>query len=188
MKGRGFTLLEILLAIAISGLIVIALTSSYFQVLKAKEIVEREGEFYFHVRTVLERMERELSSLYYNSEGITSLFKGEENSLTFYSLSPSIAFSRYPAVKLTYYLDYGERGGILMRREEPFLTLEEKKKEFVWLRGVKEIKFEYFDGKEWKEEWMDKETLPGEIRVRLEMESGEEFSTVFLIPLGRWGS
>jgi prepilin-type N-terminal cleavage/methylation domain-containing protein len=84
----GFTLVEIMVAIFILGLVMATVYVSYSGILKTSHQVEEEGSIYKMARTSMDRMIKDLSSLQ-TSSGTFDL-RAEEKTLSkhnFYSLS-----------------------------------------------------------------------------------------------------
>jgi len=186
---KGFTFIEVLLALAITGIITLAVYSTYFTALKTGEKwAQREGRFYL-ARNVLERMQREISSLYYNPRiEKEDNFAGEERDLTFYTTAPSLYFPYYGLTKIKYeFIITEEKKGVLKRTEEPALNfeLEENKhvKTWVWSEELKDLRFQYSDGNDWFATWnLEKpEKYLQVIKVVLTFPDGETFSTLFRV-------
>jgi general secretion pathway protein J len=84
----GFTLVEILIAIFILGLVMATVYVSYSGILKTSHQLEEEGKIYKMARTSMERMIKDLSSLQSSSGSFD--FRAEKKTLSkreFYSLS-----------------------------------------------------------------------------------------------------
>ncbi len=62
--NRGFTLIEVLLAIFIGSLVLLTLYASFFQIIKSKEIAESELELYHEARVIMTRVSEDLASIY----------------------------------------------------------------------------------------------------------------------------
>jgi general secretion pathway protein J len=63
IHARGFTLIEILIAIFILGLVLATVYASYSGILKTSHQMEEEGNIYKMARTSMDRMIKDLSSL-----------------------------------------------------------------------------------------------------------------------------
>ncbi len=179
MSRKGFTLIEILIASVIFLFLVIALYSTYSQVIKTKEITSFKGEEEFYIRLFMQRLNQELSSMLFNPQCLASSFRGDENTISFYTVSPSLY---YPANPFTYVSYFFEKGRIY-RQEEPYLSLKKESKKFSVLEDVEEIEFSYFDGEIWRDKWEKEDTLPLRIKVKIEVR-GIPYSTSFYLPLG----
>lgn len=87
-QPRGFTLVEILIAIFILGLVMSTVYVSYSGILKTSHQMEEENNIYKMARTSMDRMIKDLSSLQTNSGSLD--FRAEKKTLSnreFYSLS-----------------------------------------------------------------------------------------------------
>ncbi len=178
---NGFTLIEILIASAIFLTLIVALYSSYSQVIKTRGILSQRGEEDFYIRLLVQRLNQELSSLIFNPQGIASSFDGETNSISFYTSSPSLYYPSNPLTHVTYFLKEGK----IYRKEEPYLSINEKEgKSFPIVEGVKEVNFSYFDGNDFWEKWKRENSLPSRIKIRIKIKSNF-YSTSFYIPIGR---
>ena len=88
IRERGFTLIEILIAIFILGLVLATIYASFSGILKTSHQMEEEGNIYKMARTSLERIIKDLSSLQPASGSFD--FRAEKKTLSkrdFYSLS-----------------------------------------------------------------------------------------------------
>lgn len=88
IRRRGFTLVEILIAIFILGLVMATVYVSYSGILKTSHQLEEEGSIYKMARTSMDRMIKDLSSLQTSSGSFD--FRAEKKTLSkreFYSLS-----------------------------------------------------------------------------------------------------
>ena len=86
--SKGFTLVEIMIAIFILGLVMATVYASYSGILKTSHQLEEEGGIYKMARTSMERMIKDLSSLQASSGSFD--FRAEKKTLSkreFYSLS-----------------------------------------------------------------------------------------------------
>ena len=87
-RSCGFTLIEILIAIFILGLVLATVYASYSGILKTSQQMEEEGNIYKMARTSMDRMIKDLSSLQPSSGSFD--FRAEKKTLSsreFYSLS-----------------------------------------------------------------------------------------------------
>jgi len=77
-RDRGFTLIEILIAIFILGLVLATVYASYSGILKTSHQMEEEGNIYKMARTSMDRMIKDLSSLQ-SSSGSFDFHAGEKH-------------------------------------------------------------------------------------------------------------
>lgn len=88
IRSKGFTLVEILIAIFILGLVMATVYVSYSGILKTSHQLEEEGGIYKMARTSMYRMIKDLSSLQASSGALD--FRAEKKTLgkrEFYTLS-----------------------------------------------------------------------------------------------------
>ncbi|MCH7926876.1 MAG: prepilin-type N-terminal cleavage/methylation domain-containing protein [Deltaproteobacteria bacterium] len=143
--NKGFTLVEVLIALFIGSLILGVLYASFFQIIKSKEIAENELEVYHEARVIFSRITKDLNSIYPRG----NVFLGKANYISdepyfegglendnswikFTSLSraPSYNKSDSDQAQITYYIEEGEEDDdedgdtklfSLMRRENPYI-------------------------------------------------------------------
>jgi general secretion pathway protein J len=193
---RGFTLLEIIVAVAITAMIGATIAAAFTSGFRAKELVESEAEQYRGIRTSLDRMVREIGAAfvsdrydqrrYRDQNDRPTNFIGARDRLLFTSLAHQRLYSdakesdqmvvEYTVRSSTKKGAHGQQD--LMRRENPNLYGEDKMDrggaEDVLLEDVKRIEFSYWDSdlKDWVNEWdtrrlEKKSILPTRVRMTL---------------------
>jgi prepilin-type N-terminal cleavage/methylation domain-containing protein len=80
-KDAGFTLLEILVAIALASILMTSIYGVFSTTSGAKEQVEKQGEALHLGRVLIERLDRELLGLNLNDIASTPALSGGKNSL-----------------------------------------------------------------------------------------------------------
>jgi general secretion pathway protein J len=191
---RGFTLLEVVIAVAVTammgGLIAAAFQSGY----RTKELVEEEADHYRSLRTATGRMVREISAAFVSDHYDPRRFRDQNDRPTnFIGTRDRLLFSSMAHQRL--YSDAKESdqmvveyftksttapGGKsrtdLVRRENPSLDerMDRGGHEDVLVEGVKRIDFAYWDSdkKDWVDEWDTrrlerKSILPVRVRIGL---------------------
>ncbi len=120
IRASGFTLVEIMIAILILGLVLSTVYVSYSYTMKIVHDIEYEDQLYKMARTTMDRMIKDLSSLQLSSGSFD--FRAEKKTLSnreFYSLSfwsaSHLAFGENegegrPAA-ISYYVQEDEGGG-----------------------------------------------------------------------------
>jgi len=200
---RGFTLMEVMIAVAITGLMGALIAASFTSSFRAKEIVEGEAENYRNLRTAMNRMTREIGAAfvsdrydpkrYRDSYDRPTNFIGQRDHLLFSSLAHERLYTdakesdqmvvEYSVKSSTDRNAQGRRD--LIRRENPLLEerMERGGTEDVLYEGVKRLEFAYWDSdkKEWLNEWDTrrserKSILPTRVRISIWAvnESGRE--------------
>jgi general secretion pathway protein J len=193
-RARGFTLIEVVIAVAITamigGLIAVAFQSGY----RAKELVEGEADRYRALRTGTDRMVREISAAFVSDHYDTRRYRDQNDRPTNFIgkrdrlLFTSMAHQRLYAdakesdqMVVEYYTKSatgpdGKTQLNLMRREDSILDdrMDRGGNEDVLLEGIKRIDFTYWDSdkKDWVDEWdtrriEKKSILPVRVKVSI---------------------
>ncbi len=182
-RSAGFTLVEILLAVAILGIIVVMVYGSLWTVTRTVGDARERMELYQTARGLLWRMSGELSSAFVSEEmDFVAVKSSELNStdtcrLSFSSTTGGFGQDGKDIGRIEYYLSEG----ILYKAVDG--------KTFPVVEDVDSFSLRYFDGGQWQEGWDSKPggKLPETVEMNLELE-GEIFSTAVSIPLaGRSG-
>ena len=199
----GFTLIEILIAVAIVSLILTIIYGSYASSIDTMNYTREKMDAFSMIRLTLNRMNEELTSSFISSDGHLK-FVGEEGKVNFISSSHERIFKNskeYDLVEVSYFTGAAEEGAsgtesLLARRENLSLwrredrtpdddVLEGGEKEKL-MEGLKGIEFKYYDGKVWLNEWDSQEEkgLPQAVKVTLKFQD-KELSTMAYLPLGK---
>lgn len=190
----GFSLMEVMIAVAllaiIGGLLYTSLTSS----IDAKEAVEKTSNRYHLSRQAMARMVDEISMAYVSGHRSTldpqtkSGLIGEADALHFtaFGYQPRVADSkRSDQREIGYELGIDERTNAqaLRRREQadPDLELDEGGRWQTLLPYVTELEFMFWDSttEDWKESWDTEEAatlnrLPSRIQIKVTAKMGED--------------
>jgi len=196
MARRGFTLIEILVAVAITAMIGGIVAAAFTSGFRAKELVETEAERYRGLRVAMDRMVREIGAAYVSDRydlrryrdqnDRPTNFIGSRDRLLFTSLAHQRLYSdakESDQMVVEYSVRSanvpGARGRQdLMRRENPNLYGEDRMDrggaEDVLLEDVKRIELSYWDSdrKDWVTDWdtrrlEKKSILPTRVRIVL---------------------
>ena len=208
---RGFTLIELMVAIGITAAIAAMVAGAFARVDRASEVARAQGERYAAARLALTRMARELSMAFLSDHFDTkqfrdrpTLFRGREEDLLFSSMSHVRLYldakeSDEAQIEYTVENDPDRPGEqSLFRREKPRIDDEPDRggRKDVLCDRVVALKLQYWDRKrqEWVREWSTRSTdhaneLPTRVRVELQLEmpfgEPEKFSTETRIALQR---
>lgn len=188
---NGFSLLEILIAVAILAIVLLLTYQTSSQTLKTKKRIEEKELVYHAGRVAMEKMTLDIAQAFLvttkehqgDAQGsplMKTVFKGDESSLYFASLSHIRLFrdsKESEQTEIGYHLerDPDSDGQILERREAPFVDAnpEEGGRWIPLTEGVKELKLEYYDGEQddwvssWDSNFDKKDRLPKGVRIRL---------------------
>jgi general secretion pathway protein J len=196
MARRGFTLLEIIVAVAITAMIGAVIAAAFASGFRAKELVESEAERYRGLRISMDRMVHEIGAAFVSDRYDLRRFRDQNDRPTNFIgtrdrlLFTSLAHQRlYADAKESdqMVVEYsvrtstaaGARGRQdLMRRENPNLYGEDRMDrggaEDVLLEDVKRVEFSYWDSdkKDWVNEWdtrrqEKKSILPTRVKIAL---------------------
>jgi len=203
---KGFTIVEILIALAIGAIVMTALYWAYTAVVGSMGNCRQVSDTYQTARVVLSNIRREISGTYQPLfaedqllfEGKDEWSRGLENdSLNLVSTTCQRGAEEevgYDSFELGYYLGEGEDRGYLKMRRLPFYNLEEpftEGEELTLAENVRSLDFKYFDGEEWKEEWNpdEEDYLPLAVRITIGLGEKDDpnprrFSTTAYLPLG----
>lgn len=194
MARRGFTLLEIIVAVAITAAIGATIAAAFTSGFRAKELIESEAEQYRGLRSSMDRMVREIGAAfvsdrfdvrrYRDQNDRPTNFIGSRERLVFTSLAHQRLYSdakesdqmvvEYSVHSSTKKGAHGQQD--LVRRENPNVYGEDKMErggvEDVLLENVKRVEFSYWDSdqKDWVNDWdtrrlEKKSILPTRVRI-----------------------
>ena len=187
MTMTGFTLLEIMISIGILVVILTIVYNTFNSSIRAFTTIDEHGDAYGEARGVLNRMSKEIGSIYMSGDNLNTGLLGEDrdeddlpfDSLHFTSLSHIrwVKDSRESELcEIGYFLetDREREQTFLFRREDWNVdgTLEEGGIALELAEGVDGLNFRYYDGEEWLDEWDSKAqgVLPKAIEVVLLVE------------------
>jgi general secretion pathway protein J len=193
-RTRGFTLMEIMIAIAITGMMGALVASAFATGTRAKEVVEGDAERYRMLRAAMNRMAREIGAAYVSdrydakryrdANDRPSNFIGERDKLTFSSLAHERLYTdakESDQMVVEYSLksstEKNARGRTdLVRRENPIVQdrIDRGGTEDTLYEGIKRLELSYWDSdrKEWDDEWDTrrserKSILPTRVKITI---------------------
>lgn len=135
--SSGFTLLELLISVFIATLVLVMVSTSFFQIIEAKDKVENELELLHESRVIFSRLSRDMSNIFPRGKGNTrgarkysypyfrGTLDGNNSRLQYSSFTRSpIHFNRESdQSEITYFLERsGEESDlyVLKRRDNPW--------------------------------------------------------------------
>jgi len=194
IREKGFTLVEILIAVAIVSLILTIIYGSYASSIDTMNYTREKMDTFSMARLTLSRMSDELTSSFISDDEHLK-FVGEEGKIDFISSSHERIFKdskEYDLVEIGYFTEPEEEGESLSlwRREDrtPDDDILEGGEKEKLIEGLEGLEFKYYDGEEWRSEWDSQEEkgLPQAVEVTLKFPD-KELSTIAFIPLGKRG-
>ena len=201
--ARGFTLMEVMVAVAITAMMGTVVAMAFQTGLTAKETVETDADRYRQVRVSLNRMAREIGSAYVSDRYDLKRFRdqndrptnfvGERDKLLFTTFSHQRLYTdvkESDQAVVEYFVETStdrEAKGRqdLKRRVNPNVDdrMDRGGTTDVLFEGVKGVEFAYWNSekKEWDDEWDTRRTelkalLPTRVRITVTAvdESGKE--------------
>ncbi len=190
VSSRGFTLLEILISLVLLIIVLGAVYSSFFTVLRAIERFDTVSLKYHEVRTALDQMRREIEGSFYKS----SASNDPENNKTAFILQDrdifgipasvlhlsANSFTRSGSKEVLYFVKEKDDALALYKKETlPFalteeqelpLTISDQDYAIEMLDDISGFSVESLIADEWIKTWdsMEKGTVPEIVRLSIE--------------------
>jgi len=188
-QASGFTLLEVILAMAVGAIVVLAVQGAFFGALRLRNTAQRRSDQELSLYRALDRIKKDFLGLMLPGGTIATSFQtavdynldssiqGERISAEFFTnsgeISPLTPFA--DAQRVAYYLQPGpdpDRYDLVRTFSRNLLTATADQPEVQWLLGnVASAFFEYFDGSTWVDTWDSEATasLPKAVRLTLQL-------------------
>jgi general secretion pathway protein J len=174
----GFTLLELLVALAVASLIVLAVTSTLFSLNRAYESASTGMQQRRALRTTLDLLRRELSATLYQSSDKQLRFQVEDrdfygkptSTLTFTTLAPPLEGETSDQVRVQYKTEAQDKTITLTRASRDFFQQATTPlTAFPLLDSLEGFLVECYDGSKWVKSWDTALTnrLPKQVRITL---------------------
>jgi len=184
---RGFTLIEVLVALTLLALVITLIQGAYSGALRSKERVGRATERVHLAAVVLDRLVRELSMAFESDarRQATGLVVSTDldgiSTLSFTTRVPPIGGRTAGGdAEVGYALEEVDEGTDLVRRETTRLDgdLLEGGVPLALVTGLTALRVRCYDGEEWKEDWDSRDRpdlphLPLAVAVELAWTDGE---------------
>lgn len=194
-KNKGFTLLEVLIAIAIFSIISLSSFTIFNSVLNSDERGKERGDQQNELQRAFTIIERDLTqisrrSMRLNGEAPLSLLI--QSSSDSYALEEqAIAFVRHGWTNPGLLLPRSDMQAVSYRLTEETLerlhfnfvdsVVGEEPKVRPLIHGVTQVAFEYYNGKEWQETWTTN-TLPLAIAIVIDTKNYGIIRRQYLVP------
>jgi len=175
MKRRGFTLLELILALGITVTVAGTLATVLYTAYRARAATQRAIIAARTTGLVTQIFSQDVENALPPNGILAAEFFGEIDKLSFYTTSPE-PWAELPAdiKRVEYELVPGADGtSDLVRRVTVNLlqTIEQEPPEEIICRGVTLLELSYFDGYAWQDTWdsnTTENTLPTAVRLVME--------------------
>lgn len=161
--NRGFTLIEILIAVVLLGILSAALYGSYFTVLSARERASEGMEARRELGSTLDLIRREFAAAKFNRDDKRLRFIVEDrdnfgkpaSSLEMTTLVPSSGQGRKESgiSVVRYRLEEKDKRFILTRREQDIFFESADAKGYPQMERISDFLVECYDGSKWVRSW-----------------------------------
>jgi general secretion pathway protein J len=192
-SNKGFTLLEILIAVVLLGILSAALYGSYFTVLRARETVFEGMESRRELGGTLDLIRREFAAARYNRDDKRLRFVVEDrdnfgkpaSTLELTTVNPAPVPGRMESgvSSIRYRLVEKDKRYILTRREQDIFFEPADAGSYPQMEHINAFLVECFDGTKWVRSWDTalNGALPQKLRVTVQVEEAgrpAEFSVL----------
>lgn len=187
---RGFTLVEVLLAILIGSLLLTTIYGIFSGVSSARNRLEAEGDVYHQVRIFYDRLGSELRSLRLIPVGQQAVFKTDttvdgDPVLEFSTELVSPLLQQHGGIsRVRYELRRDSDRATLYRSEQVLLADLAPSEALPFIEGLTSLQFRYFQQGRWQEQWPGS-SPPEMVEVVLELEVDGRlipFRSSFVLP------
>ena len=201
-KRRGFTLVEVLLTLAVLSVVLLLLLSAFTGTGRAREVLSSRSKEFRQVRLVMDRLGTEIqgaiASPHREDSALTcreDQFSGKPAATLVFTLlrEPESESGRPPSdvVKVRYFPRLSKDGTSLeLHREQsdlPFIGSRIPAREALVAEGLQGFRVELYDGASWHREWPpgggQKTRLPKKMAFELKGMRGETYRREVPIPL-----
>ncbi|MHB1397111.1 MAG: type II secretion system protein GspJ [Trichloromonadaceae bacterium] len=192
LDQRGFTLVEIMVAVAVAAVLLSTIYGVFEAVAGAKQRLDQEGENYHVARVIFDRLSRELRGVYAPTTNPRSRFEGgtNEQGETYlrFTTTASTPLSGAGIGEVSYLLqqDQDNPAGrkVLERSEQGLTSAAQSVQGYRIAGGIDTLTLRFFDQGAWSEQWpaANPVKLPQAVEISLQMEVGDTlvpFRTTF---------
>lgn len=186
-QNKGFTLIEVLIAVVLLGILSAALYGSYFGVLQARDRASSGMESRRELGATLDLIRREVSSAVFKPNSANELhplkfvvedrdnFGASASTLTLTTLAPPTGLGRSESgiVVVTYRISEKDKKGILTRQERDLFSEESTIPAYPQMEQISSFLVECSsDGSKWVKTWdsTTNQGLPRLVRVTVQVE------------------
>ncbi len=181
-RNSGFTLLEVLIAVVLLGILTAALYGSYFTVIRARDRASSGMESRRELGATLDLIRREISSAEFNRNDKRLRFVVEDrdnfgvqsSTLELTTLAPPDGQGRSESgiVTVRYQIDVKDKKSILSRQEKDLFSEETTVPAYPQMDQISSFLVECYDGSKWVKSWDTaiNNKLPARVRVTVQIE------------------
>ena len=193
-RNRGFTLLELLVALALMALLAAALYGSYFALVAGRDRATAVAEEVRELRTTLDALRRQLASAYFRGPVSSEdpdhprfrfvvedrdFYGKPASTLAFTTIAPPAVGETQPVSDqmLVEYRPVAKENGmrVTVRKRDVYME-GETPPTYVQMEDVQGFLVECFDGTKWVRSWDARlnSGLPKQVRVTVTLSRGEK--------------
>lgn len=184
-RDKGFTLIEVLVAIGVSAVLLTALYATFFSVFRGGKAASDSLDEHITAGRFVDRFTRDVHGAYFKEKDPFAVFagapKGMGSSVTFASFTYPVLKKGFPTSDLTgvSYATEEAEGSLKVFREVWNPYAGEKVRVEV-LDRVKSLEIEYYNGSAWVKAWDSniEKAAPSAVRATVKLENGEEFKVL----------
>jgi len=183
-RNSGFTLLEVLIAVVLLGILSSALYASYFGVIKARDRASSGMESRRELGATLDLIRREVSSTQYRSRATDKRlrfvvedrdnFGVSSSTLELTTLAPPAGQTRSESgiVVVTYKMAEKDKKRILTRQERDLFSEDTTIYAYPQMEQISAFLVECYDGSKWVKSWDTaiNMRMPNSVRVTVQVE------------------
>lgn len=179
MKNKkGFTLIEIVMAITLAGILLTSIVGVCFPLKKSIKSSREKSQIQDQLSVLFNRLDKDLSYAFIPFGLEENSFQGGREKIDFHSLE-RVQFAgkeTLPGARRTVYRFIADQG-ILERGERSLLSKKNRVEYLTIAKGIREIQFHFLFDKGWLSKWDDPEWPLGiKITGIIENQHGEGVS------------
>lgn len=197
LLNRGFTLLEVLIAVILLGILSTALYGSYFSVMRARDRASSGMESRRELGATLDLIRREVSSAQINPTDKRLRFVVEDrdnfgvpsSTLELTTLTPPTVqtLSESGIVIVTYRIAEKDKKLTLTRQERDLFSEDSTPRAYPQMEQISSFLVECYDGSKWVKSWDTSinGALPKSVRVTIQVEEEGKVSEFTMLSTPR---
>ncbi|HSR35838.1 MAG TPA: type II secretion system protein GspJ [Desulfurivibrionaceae bacterium] len=181
-NSRGFTLIEVLLAVALTGVIVAALYGTFFSLTRGQERATRDAEARRELRGTLDLIRREIDAAWFQRSDTRLRFVVEDrdrfgkpvSGLELTCIAPPGGAGATDQV-LVRYRPIERENRLLLARELKDLHHAGDPVAYPQMEALESFLVECFDGSRWLRTWDASQNggMPQQVRITITVKDGE---------------